>query len=113
MIHSLVQDETEELCVIECMLDFVLKKGKSHVMYSSFRLLLHILYDVDILREEVILQWGRSTDFADDEVEISSEDRSALIKSLDDFFTWLEEDDEEDDDSDDDDEEDDDGDDSD
>lgn len=120
MLRSLLQNEKEELCIIESVLEYVLIKGPDHVMHSSFRLLLQMLYDVDLLSEEVLVEWakrgvseaeggcedGDREGTRSEPPEVTLETRRALMMDpqLQEFIAWLQED-EEDDSSDDDDEE--------
>lgn len=120
MLRSLIQDETEEMCILESVLEFVLLKGSGHVMYSSFRLLMQMLYDVDLVSEEVLLEWSQTVEGVQEgqEVEggyeeeggqrrhpgVTAEARRALMLTpqLQEFFVWLQEEEEEDSDEDDD-----------
>mmetsp|Transcript_23428 Transcript_23428/g.39739 ORF Transcript_23428/g.39739 Transcript_23428/m.39739 type:complete len:780 (+) Transcript_23428:64-2403(+) len=117
MLQSLIQGEDEELCVIESVLEFVLIEGSDHVMYTSFRLLLQMLYDVDLISEEVLLQWASTADGEQnvandfDDVQkirhpaVTPEARKTLMMEpqLREFIEWLQEEDDESDDDDDDD----------
>ena len=127
MLRSLIQNETEERSIIDSMVEFVVLKGPSHVLYTSFRLLMQILYDVDLLSEEVLLEWAQTAEegegtgndrgggFDEDgghrgHPGVTPEARRALMlePQLQAFFAWLQEDEEDDSDEDDEDDDDDD-----
>jgi hypothetical protein len=117
MLRSLIQNEKEELCIIESVLEFVLIGGSGHAMYSSFRLLLQMLYDADLLTDEVLVEWASSvdeeqtvSDFDDEKKRrhpaVTTEARKSLMMEpqLQEFIEWLQDDDDESDDDDDSDE---------
>ena len=126
ILKSLIQNINDELSIISAIELHVLNVIFKPILYPIFRIILQILYDVEILSEECLLEWilqrenksflerDNHSVHAQQQVHINKDTQDEIIilfqqKSVQEFVAWIrdgddedEDDDEEDDDDDDD-----------
>jgi hypothetical protein len=125
ILKSLIQNINDELSIILAIELIVLNITFKPILYPIFRIILQILYDVEILSEECLLEWilqrenksfvekDHHSELAQQQVNINKDIQDDIItlfqqKSVQEFVAWIREgdDDNEDDDEDDDDDDD-------